>query len=155
MNDRIKLLAYRIFDPVKANAQTVTKAVPQPDAKVESKPDPKAEAKPEEKVAPALEASSEAKPKTETKSVEPQPEAKGEPKADIKNDAKPTGAVGPKPDAKVETKSETNGKPAAEASPQLVKRVHEFYEQLGREDVRAVEELDQAKQKTLEVETKK
>jgi H+-transporting ATPase len=259
VNDRIKLLAYRIFDPVKANAQT--KAVSQPDAKAEIKSDPKAEAKPEEKVAAAPEASSEAKPKNEskpdmnstpetksktatdltpqiaarayelyehqghrdgqsaqnwdkaeqeiretqakaepkvetkpaakdesqpevkaelkpdnnskpdakveptpaakvapkpeTKSAEPQPEAKAEPKADIKNDAKPTDAVEPKPDAKVETKSETNGKPAAGASPQLVKRVHEFYEQLGREDVRAVEELDQAKQRTSEVETKK
>jgi H+-transporting ATPase len=281
VNDRIKLLAYRIFDPaiavaktgpkpgVKANAQTETKAEPQPDAKVETKPDPKAGAKPEEKVAPAPEASSEVKPETETKpdvnstpdpkaktatdltpqiaarayelyehqghqdgqsvqnwdkaeqeiretqakaepkaetkpaakaesqpevkaelksgtnskpeakveptpaakvepkpetkSAEPQPEAKAvspsevkaEPKSDIKNDAKPTDAVEPKPDAKVETKSETNGKPAAEVSPQLVKRVHEFYEQLGREDVRAVEESDQAKQKTPEVETKK
>jgi H+-transporting ATPase len=261
VNDRIKLLAYRIFDPVKANAQTETKSVPQPDAKVETKLDPKAETKPQEKVAPAPEASSEAKPKTETKldvnstpdtkaktatdltpqiaarayelyehqghrdgqsaqnwdkaeqeiretqakaepkvetksaakdepqpevkadlkpdtnskpeakveptpaakvepkpetkSAEPQPEAKAEPKADIKNDAKPTDKVEPKPDAKTENKAETNGKSAAEATPQLVKRVHEFYEQLGREDVRAVEESDQAKQKTLEVETKK
>jgi H+-transporting ATPase len=227
VNDRIKLLAYRIFDPVKtaakteqkpevkANAQTETKAAPQPDAKVETKPDPKAEAKTEEKVAPAPEASSEAKPKTETKTatdltpqiaarayelyehqghrdgqsvqnwdkaeqeiretqakVEPkaetksaelQPEAKAvspsevkaEPKPDIKNDAKLTDKVEPKPDAKTEIKPETNGKPVVEVSPQLVKKVHEFYEQLGREDVRAVEELDQAKQKTPEVETKK
>ena len=49
----------------------------------------------------------------------------------------------------------TNGKPAAEVSPQLVKKVHEFYEQLGREDVRAVQESDEAEQKTPEVETKK
>jgi H+-transporting ATPase len=284
VNDRIKLLAYRIFDPVKANVQTETKSMPQPDAKVETKPDSKAEAKPEEKVAPAPEASSEAKPKTETKpdvnftpdtkaktatdltpqiaarayelyeqqghrngqsaqnwdkaeqeiretqakakpkaetkpaakdesqpeakgelkpdtnskpeakveptpaaKVEPKPETKAvtnpeikpeakiepapevkapaapeakavppsddkaEPKPDIKNDAKPTDQVEPKPDAK----TETNGKPAVEVSPQLVQRVHKFYEQLGREDVRAVEESDQAKQKTLEVETKK
>jgi len=281
VNDRIKLLAYRIFDPVKAvaktgiksevkaDAQTETKAAPQPDAKVETKADPKAEAKPEEKIAPASDASSEAKPKTETepdvnstpetkaktatdltpqiaarayelyehqghrdgqsaqnwdkaeqeiretqakvepkaetkpaakaesqpeikaelkpdtnskpeakiepppaakveskpetKSAEPQPEAKAvspsevkaEPKLDIKNDAKPTDKVEPKPDAKVETKSETNGKPAVGASPQLVKRVHEFYEQLGREDVRAVEESDRAKQKSPEVEATK
>jgi H+-transporting ATPase len=275
VSDRVKLLAYRIFDPVKAavktepknevkvKAQMETKSVPQPDTKIETKPDPKAETKPQEKVAPAPEASSETKYKTktksdvnstpdtkaktatdltpqiaarayelyehqghrdgqsvqnwdkaeqeihetqakaetkpaakaesqlevkvelnpdtdskpdtkvepppatkvepepETKSAEPQPKAaapsevKAEPKPDIKNDAKPTDTVEPKPDAKIETKSETNGKPASEASPQLVKRVHEFYEQLGREDVRAVEELDQAKQKTPEVETKK
>jgi H+-transporting ATPase len=280
VNDRIKLLAYRIFDPikaaaktgikpeVKANAQTETKSVPQPEAKVETKPDPKAEAKPEEKVAPAQEASSEAKPKTETKpdvnstpetkaktaidltpqiaarayelyelqghrdgqsaqnwdkaeqeiretqakaepkvetkpaakaesqpeakaelkpdtnskpeakveptpaaKVEPAPEvkapatpevkavppstAKAEPKPDTKTDIKPTDKTEPKPDGKAETKSEPNVKPAVEVSPQLVKKVHEFYEQLGREDVRAVEESDQAKQKTPEVETKK
>ena len=80
---------------------------------------------------------------------------KAEPKPDIKTDAKPTDKIEPKPDAKAETKPEPNGKPAAEVSPQLVKKVHEFYEQLGREDVRAVEESDQAKQKTPEVETKK
>jgi len=31
--------------------------------------------------------------------------------------------------------------------PQLVKRVHELYEELGREDVRAVEDWDKAQQK--------
>jgi hypothetical protein len=84
VNDRIKLLAYRIFDPVKANAQTETKAVPQPDAKVETKPDPKTEAKPEEKVAPAPEASSEAKPKTETKlDVNSTPDTKAKTATDL------------------------------------------------------------------------
>jgi H+-transporting ATPase len=279
VNDRIKLLAYRIFDPVKAvaktgikpevkaNAQPGTKSVPQPDAKVETKPDPKAEAKPEEKVAPAPETSSEAKPKTETKpdvnstpdtkaktaadltpqiaarayelyerqghrdgqsaqnwdkaeqeiretqgnaepkaetkptakaesqpeakaefkpdtiskpevkveptpaakvepkpetkSAEPQPktvspsEVKVEPKPDIKNDAKPADKAEPKPDAKAEIKSEPNVKPAAEVSPQLVKRVHEFYEQLGREDVQSVQELDLAKPKVVKDEALK
>jgi len=272
VNDRIKLLAYRIFDPVKAvaktgiksevkaDAQTETKAAPQPDAKVETKADPKAEAKPEEKIAPASDASSEAKPKTETEpdvnstpetkaktatdltpqiaarayelyehqghrdgqsaqnwdkaeqeiretqakaepkaetkptaqaesqpkvkaglkpdtnskpdtKVEPTPAAKvepasevktvppsaakAEPKPDTKTDIEPTDKIEPKPDGKAETKSEPNVKPAVEVSPQLLKKVHEFYEQLGREDVRAVEESDQAKQKTPEVETKK
>ena len=81
--------------------------------------------------------------------------AKAEPKPDLKADAKPTDKVEPKPDAKAETKPEPNAKPAVEVSPQLVKKVHKFYEQLGREDVRAVEESDQAKQKTPEEETKK
>ena len=85
----------------------------------------------------------------------PPSDAKAEPKPDTKTDTKPADKVEPKPDAKVETKSEPNVKPAVEVSPQLVKRVHEFYEQLGREDVRAVQESDQAKQKTPEVETKK
>ena len=80
---------------------------------------------------------------------------KTEPKPDLKADAKPTDNAEPKPDAKVETKPDTNGKPAVEVSPQLVERVHKFYEQLGREDVRAVEESDEAEQKLPEMETKK
>ena len=91
------------------------------------------------------------------------PEAKTEPTAEVKAPAKPEATAAPpsadkaepKPDAKVEAKPDMNGKPAAEVSPQLVKKVHKFYEQLGREDVRAVEESDQAKQKTPEAETKK
>jgi H+-transporting ATPase len=50
VNDRVKLLAYRIFDPVKAEPQPAAKAAPRPEAKVESKPEAKAEAKPEAKV---------------------------------------------------------------------------------------------------------
>jgi hypothetical protein len=55
----------------------------------------------------------------------------------------------------VEAKADTNGNPAVKVSPQLAKKVHAFYEQLGQEDVRAVEESDQAKQKIPEVETTK
>ncbi len=144
---------------LKAEIKPADIAGSQPEVKAELKPGNNS--KPDAKVEPAPAAKVE--PKPETKSVEPQPEAKAvspsevkaEQKPDIKNDAKPTDEVEPKPDAKVETKSESDAKPTAEASPQLVKRVHEFYEQLGREDVRAVEELDQAKQKTSEVESKK
>ena len=42
-------------------------------------------------------------------------------------------------EAKVETPSDV--------PPQLVKRVHELYEQLGRQDVRAVEEWEKAQAK--------
>jgi len=155
---------------VKAESQPEAKAELKPDTnskpdatveptsatKVEPKPETKAvtnpEIKPEAKIEPAPEVKAPATP--EAKAVPPSAD-KAEPKPDIKNDAKPTDTVEPKPDAKTETKPETNGKPAVEVSPQLVQRVHEFYEQLGREDVRAVEESDQAKQKTPVVETKK
>ena len=80
---------------------------------------------------------------------------KAELKPDTKNDIKPTDKVGPKPDGKAETKTEPNSKPAAEVSPQLVKRVHKFYEQLGREDVRAVQELDQARPEVAKKESLK
>ena len=143
-----------------ANSKPEVKVEPTPAAKVESKPETKPdvkseappEPKPEAKTAPAAEVKAPAKPDSK---AAPPSAVKTEPKPDLKADAKPTDNVEPKPDAKVETKSETNGKPAAEVSPQLVQRVHKFYEQLGRDDVRAVEESDQAKQKIPEEETKK
>jgi len=39
-------------------------------------------------------------------------------------------------------------------SPQLVERVHQLYEELGREDVRAVQELEKAGQKAPKAERK-
>ncbi len=136
------------------------KVEPTPAAKVEPKPETKPDVKPEAtsqpkseiKTEPAADVKAPAKP--EATAVPPSAD-KAEPKPGLKADAKPTDNVKPKPDAKVETKPDTNGEPAAEVSPQLVKKVHKFYEQLGREDVRAVEESDQAKQKAPEVETKK
>jgi H+-transporting ATPase len=168
-------------DP-KAESKPAAKAGAAPEAK--SQPDPHANSKPEAKVDPTSATKVESKPETkpEVKSetppvpkpaakTEPTPEvkaaatpeaaavpssaAKSDPKPDLKADAKPTDKVEPKPDGKAETKPKPGVKSAAEVSPQLVKRVHEFYEQLGREDVRAVEESDQAKQKAPEVETKK
>ena len=80
-------------------------------------------------------------------------QTKAEPRS--KSDVKPTDEVKPRPDAQTETRPESSAKPAVDVSPQLATRVHRFYEQLGREDVRAVEKADEAKQKTGEVESKK
>ena len=93
------------------------------EAKAEPKPEVKNESKPENKV----------EEKTGTK-VEPQPEAKAEPKPETKTDSKP--------DAKEEPKAEA--KKPSDLTPQLVKRVHELYEELGRKDVQAVEDLEKA-----------
>jgi H+-transporting ATPase len=87
INDRIKLLAYRIFDPVKITPLDQSKAKSKPDA--------------------------ETKPKTE---------AKGEPTLEAKT--------------------------PSEATPELVKRVHELYEELGREDVMAVQKWERTQQTT-------
>ena len=118
-----------------------TKGEPKPDAK----PDATPEAKPEAKTQSAPEIKAPATP--EAKAVPPSI-AKGEAQPDTKPGARPTDKVEPKPDAPTETKPESSAKPAVEVSPQLATKVHEFYEQLGREDVRAVQEADEAKQKT-------
>jgi H+-transporting ATPase len=260
VNDRIKLLAYRIFDPVNpvaktgskpevnAKAQTEMKAEPQQDAKVETKSDLEAETRPETKASPpvkdkttddltpqiaarayelyerqghrdgqsvqnwnkaereirATPATAEPKAESEPKikahvdtngnskpeaKVEPAPATKIEPKSDTKTQAdpepkpegktesaevkvpakpeakalpqsptaeskpdtksniKPIANIAPQPDGKAEVKPKPNAKPAVEVSPQLINRVHKLYEQLGREDVRAVQESEEEETK--------
>jgi H+-transporting ATPase len=154
----------------KAGAESKPAAEPQPEAKVEAKPDGKAEIKPETKAADSKpEARPEAKAMTSSNltpqiatrayelyeqqghrdgqsvqnwdkaereirkdeaKTEPKPEAKAEPKAEPKAEIK----AEPKPNAKAET----------DLTPQLVKRVHALYEELGREDVQAVEDLEKS-----------
>ena len=70
----------------------------------------------------------EKEPLPTAKAEQPKPETEAdEPKPGTKTDQ-------PKPEAKDKTQPDV--------SPQLVKRVHEFYEELGREDVQAVQEME-------------
>ena len=66
------------------------------------------------------------------------PESKEEPVADPKSEISPQSAT--LGDNKREAKEDT----PANLTPQLIKRVHELYEQLGREEVQAVEDLEKA-----------
>jgi hypothetical protein len=59
------------------------------------------------------------------------PDAKAEPKPKPENEGKP--------------QPEVNAKTPTDLTPQIVKRVHQRYEDLGRQDVQAVEALEQAK----------
>jgi H+-transporting ATPase len=199
LNDRIKLLAYKIFDPVKADAKPEVKAeakpvaegAAKPEAKAEPKPEVKTERRPEAKSPPDLaqqiarrayelygkrdrsngtaiqdwtkaeqeirndEAKCELKP--EAKANQPKPEEKASPTPVAKVDApKPeTKADDRKPEIRADESQpeakadqpapDAKDKTQPEVSPQLVKRVHEFYEELGRKDVQAVQEMDDAK----------
>jgi H+-transporting ATPase len=119
------------------------KVEPQPEAKAESKPGAKTEPKPEAQVEPT----------TEIKD-EPKPEASDDPKTEVKPGSKPQEKAEPEPEAKTEPspvtkanpKTEANAEPRADLNLNIVKRVHELYEELGREDVRAVEEWEKAEQ---------
>ncbi len=238
--DRVKLLAYKILDPVKAESKPQAKSLANPDAKTESKSEAKDEPKAKAKVEPKTEAKAETKPeakaeppadltpqiakrayelyeqrarkdgaavqdwekaereiqkdkpkaepkpeakaepKPEAKAkAEPAPEAKAEPKTEIKAESKSDAKAEPKPEAKAETKPElktepkteikaepepqakAEPKPKAKAEPpsdlnlHIVKRVHELYEELGREDVREVEEWEKAKREAVKNEPHK
>jgi H+-transporting ATPase len=111
VNDRVKLLAYRILDSPKAAAAAKANGVATR-AKAEAKPNAKPDAKPDAKPAPAPVAKAEAKP-----------------------------------DAKAAPAPEAKSKAPSDLTPKLVERVHALYQELGRQDVLAVEELEQS-QKT-------
>jgi H+-transporting ATPase len=205
VNDRIKLLAYRILDPVKkkleTDAKTEIKGVDKPEAKNDAKPEVKAMDKLKDKT----EAKTDEKPDAK---VEPKPEIKTGDKSEAKADAKPESKVGTppdltpqiarrayeiyedrgskgslaaqdwkkaeqeirkdelksepeseakgltKPEAKPEPKPEAKDETPSDLTPQLVKRVHELYEQLGREEVRAVQDWEKTEKDTGKDETK-
>ena len=176
INDRVKLLAYKIFDPVKAEPKPNAKGKPKTEVKAESKPEAKTPSDSTPQIAKRAyelyekragsdgtalqdwkkaeqeirndEAKAESKP--EAKADEPKPEAEADaPKTDAKDDQpKPeVKADVPKPEAKAdEAKPEIKGKPQPDVSPQLVKRVHELYEELGRADVQTVQDWEKAEQ---------
>jgi H+-transporting ATPase len=134
VNDNVKLLAYRIFDPVKAGE---SKPEAKGDPKTQSKPESeaKADAKPDAKSDAKTSAKPDAKPEAKTKT---KPEAKAEPKIDLK------AAQKPEANAEAEAKSKT----PSDLTPELVKRVHKLYEELGREDVKAVQDWEKAERET-------
>jgi H+-transporting ATPase len=224
VNDRVKLLAYKILDPAKAESKPKAtaelrseatpepkpeaKVVPKPEAKIPSdltpqiakrayelyeerarkdgaagqdwekaereirKGESKAGSKPEVKAQPKPDASAEPQPRAETKaepkpeaSAESKPEAKAEPKAEAQPEPKPDAStepepkaetkVEPKPEVKTEPTPEAKAEPLADFKLHIVKRVHELYEELGREDVREVEEWEKANRETPENEPHK
>jgi H+-transporting ATPase len=128
-----------------------TKAQADPNANVEPTPatkvEPKSDTKPQADPKPEPEAKTESSEVKAPAKVVPPSGAKAEPKPDSKTDIKPTAKVAPKPIGKAEIKPDTNAKRAVEVSPELVNRVHKLYEQLGREDVRAVQESEEAETK--------
>src|ERR1035438_1288536 len=58
-----------------------------------------------------------------------------------------------KPEAKAEPTPEAKAKAPSELTPQIIQRVHELYEELGREEVRAVQEWEKAKGEMRQDET--
>jgi H+-transporting ATPase len=59
-----------------------------------------------------------------------------------------------KPETKAEPTPEAKAKAPSELTPQIIQRVHELYEELGREEVRAVQEWEKAKGEIRKDETK-
>ncbi len=143
LNDRIKLLAYRIFDRTKSKTKTGTavlqktedKASSDSAVKAESKPDstevPKADAKPAAKAAPKSESATD---------------SKEEPKSNVKAETKPADTTEPKSDVKVGEKPEVKADTPADLDPEIAKRAYEIFKRRSRQGGPAISDWEQAKQ---------
>ncbi len=146
LNDRVKLLAYRIFDPIKA--ATSSDLAPQISKRAyelyeqRGHKDGLAVQDWEKAEQEIRKSKTKAGTKPEVKN-EPKPENKAGTNPEVKAEPKPETKTEPKPNAKVETDHEA--KTPSDLTPGIVKRVHELYEELRREDVRAVEDLEKTK----------
>jgi H+-transporting ATPase len=121
VNDRVKLLAYRIFDPTKEPllAKRPRDLTPQ--------------------IAARAYELYEERVRGEGQAARDWLEAEREIRKD-KPDAKADAPAEPAPDAKADAPAE----PAPTVTPRLVERVHDLYQELGREDVRAVQDWEKA-----------
>ncbi|MEO6800707.1 MAG: plasma-membrane proton-efflux P-type ATPase [Rhodanobacter sp.] len=129
------------------------KAVAKPDAKKQPAPDAAAETKPDATAEPTPDTRMEAKPEA---TAQPAPDAKAvaKPDAEARPAPGPTASTKPgamaqpisgaKPDRTTEVAGEAKTGAHAEVTPQLVKRVHALYEELGREIVQEVQESEKA-----------
>jgi H+-transporting ATPase len=167
VNDRVKLLAYRVFDPTAAPVlpKKALDLAPQIAKRAYElyeqrgrrdgqagrdwleaereirKAEAKAKPQPEAKAKPQPEAKAEAKPETK---AGPEPEAKAEPKAETKAEPKAEAKADPKPEAKAETKPEAKAKTPSDLTPQIATRAYDLFEQRGRQDGRAVQDWEKA-----------
>jgi len=164
INDRLKLLAYRIFDPpkkgnakpdlkaeskpgdksdAKSEDKPGTKGDPKPEVKPGDKPDVKAESKPDAKPGPEPEAKAEAKP-----GDKPEPEANAEAKPGDKPEPKGEPKTVTKGETKPEVKPEANpgvkGKTQSDLTPQIAKRAFEIFQKRNHQGDPAAQDWEQA-----------
>ena len=143
LNDRVKLLAYRIFDPVKKpklNLKPKSCLNLKPRLNRSRKPKSNQNSKPK----PSL--SLKLKPKS---SLGPKPDPNLTPKLGLKPSPQPSRnrkpkKVEPKPEVKVGAKPEAKAKTTSDLTPQIATRAYELYEQQGRRDGQSVQNWDKA-----------
>ncbi len=169
VNDRVKLLAYRVLGAAKPKAEPQPRGGTEPQPEGNPEPLPQTSARSSSDLTPQIARRAhdlyEARGRQDGREVQdwddaekeirrdnarpaPQPEAEvlREPEAEAGLETK----VEPKSEAKAELKSdaEPEAKTPAEVTPQLVKRVHALYEELGREDVAAVQDWEKAQRES-------
>jgi H+-transporting ATPase len=146
VNDRIKLLAYRLLDHSKSKAKDQSKAMDKiSDSESTGKSQPAGGAPANAKPSADSRVASEfrdAKPSLDgnspvhTKTPATEKKNQGAPDVEAPGTQSPKTAPSPNPRA------------SSDLTPKLVERVHALYEELGREDVLAVQELERAQKES-------
>jgi len=159
VTDPVKLLAYRIFDPVKtapkAEASTDAKTVPNAETRAEPKPETVvgSESVTTAETTPDAKAEAETRPVVEPESEAKEAETNAEARPSV--EAKPEAQeVEPKPEVKVETKPETKARTTSDLTMQIATRAYELYEQQGRQDGQSVQNWDKAEREVREDQAK-
>ncbi|MEP6969288.1 MAG: hypothetical protein ABJA49_02525, partial [Betaproteobacteria bacterium] len=83
----------------------------------------------------------------EIRKAESQPANEAAPQPAAKDKSLTDTQAEPNPQAKAAPKAEPEAGPQSDLTPQLIERVHKLYEDLGRQDIQAVEELETAQRK--------
>ena len=108
INDRIKLLAYRVLDRTKSKSKTGTAVLQKSEDKGSSASSTNAEPKTDTKEGPKADAK-----------TEPATDSKEEPKPNVKAETKPADKTNPKPDTKEEAKPERATDSKEEPKPEV------------------------------------
>jgi len=143
----------RLKDEPKSDSKAEPHLEAKDENKTEAKDDSPPQVNPEDKDEPIPETKDDAQPEVKIDSetteepiseanAETKPEAKTQP--EVKDETLTKGGIKPEEDAKI----------PSSVSPEIVKRVHEFYEELGREDVRAVMDMEKTDQENPKPEAK-
>jgi H+-transporting ATPase len=126
VNDRVKLLAYWIFDRPNAKSKAKAEAILRSDEKAKAHP--------------------AAKSDTE---VQPKPEAQAAAKSDARATPKTNLAGASIPAAQREPEQEANADPTADLTPRIAERAYKLYEEGGRKDGAAVQNWAKAESEIL------
>ena len=113
----------------------------EPGTETKNEPKPEVNAEPNTETKDEVKSETTEKPGTETKD-KPQPELNAEPKSEISEKTKSETIVESKTETKGDPKLKENAMPSS-LTPEIVTRVHKLYEELGREEVRAVQEWEE------------
>src|SRR5664280_559548 len=153
VNDRVKLLAYRVFDP------TATPLLAKKPADMTPQIAKRAyelyeQGGRQDGHADQDWVKAEQEVRKDEAKAEPQPETKAEPQPETKAEPQPKAKTEPQPEAKNETKPEAKAETPAGLTPQIAKRAYELYEQGGRQDGHKNQDWVKAEQEVRKDEAK-